>query len=85
MSNRRLYSGVVSGSPGESSGEEFAEGQSRQPTNSVCNWLLLAYQTDREDVALEKTLELSEVISFHFFLFMILHIIAFCNYNTCYI
>ena len=55
MSNRRLYSEVVSGSPGKSSGEEFAEGQSRQPTNSVCNWLL-AYQTDREDVALEKPL-----------------------------
>ena len=84
MSNRRLYSEVVSGSPGESSGEEFAEGQSRQPTNSVCNWLL-AYQTGREDVALEKPLELSKVISFHFFLFMILHVIAFCNYNTCYI
>ena len=61
MSNSRLHSEVVSGSPGESSGEEFAEGQSRQPKNSVRNWLL-AYQTDREDVALEKALELSKFV-----------------------
>ena len=45
---------------GESSGEKFAEGQSRQPRISVCHSLLV-YQTDREDVALEKALELSKV------------------------
>ena len=67
MSNRRLYSvvysEVVSGQSGESSGEKFAKGQSRQPRSNVCHWLL-AYQTDREDVTLEKALELSKVILF---------------------
>ena len=63
MSNRRLYSEIVLGWSGETSGEKFAEGQSRQPRSSVCHWLL-AYQTDREDVALEKALELSKVILF---------------------
>ena len=59
MPNRRLYSEVVSGSSGESSGEKFTEGQSRQSRSSVCHWLLV-YQTDWEDVASEKALELSK-------------------------
>ena len=62
-SNRRLYSEVVSGSSGrESSGEEFAEGQSLppRPRSSIYNWLS-AYQNDRDEVALAKALEQSKV------------------------
>ena len=54
----RLYSEVVSGS--ESSGDE------RPSTSRYClfNWMK-TYQTENEDVALQKAIDLSKVIYFY--------------------
>ena len=54
--SKQLYSEVVKGS----SSEEELEMCQTSKTGSIVNWLR-EYQTDEEDVALEKALALSKV------------------------
>ena len=54
--SKQLYSEVVKGS----SSEEELEMCQTSKTDSIVNWLR-EYQTDEEDVALEKALALSKV------------------------
>ena len=54
--SKQLYSEVVKGS----SSEEELEMCKTSKTGSIVNWLR-EYQTDEEDVALEKALTLSKV------------------------
>ena len=54
--SKQLYSEVVKGS----SSEEELEMSKTSKSGSIVNWLH-EYQTDEEDVALEKALNLSKV------------------------
>ena len=54
--SKQLYSEVVKGS----SSEEELEMSKTSKSESIVNWLH-EYQTDEEDVALEKALNLSKV------------------------
>ena len=54
--SKKLYSEVVKGS----SSEEELEMSKTSKSGSIVNWLH-EYQTDEEDIALEKALNLSKV------------------------
>ena len=55
--SKQLYSEVVKGSSSE---EELEMSKTSAKSGSIVNWLH-EYQTDEEDVALEKALTLSKV------------------------